>query len=106
MRQLACKVEEIHTTLRKHLAKEEEQLVPLLLQHFTFPEQAELVAQFLCCIPLVAVDAVLAWLRPTVPDHEQEHLLEQVDFSSQHALGNCALIISYNPASLMGFWVV
>lgn len=33
-RQLACKVEEIHITLRKHLAKEEEQLLPLLLRHF------------------------------------------------------------------------
>ena len=32
-------MEEIHTTLRKHLAKEEEQLFPLLLQHFTHAEQ-------------------------------------------------------------------
>ena len=33
-RTLICKVEEIHTTLRKHLAKEE-QLLPLLVQHVT-----------------------------------------------------------------------
>ena len=39
-RQIVCKVEEVHTTLRKHLAKEEEQLFPLLLQHFTHAEQA------------------------------------------------------------------
>ena len=32
-------VQEIHTTLHKHLAKEEEQLLPLLLQHFTHAEQ-------------------------------------------------------------------
>ena len=32
-------MEEIHTTLRKHLAKEEEQLFPLLLEHFTYAEQ-------------------------------------------------------------------
>ena len=38
-RQLDCKVEEIHTTLRKHLAKEEGQLLPLLLEHFTHAEQ-------------------------------------------------------------------
>ena len=95
-----CKVEEIHTTLRKHLAKEEEQLFPLLLQHFTHAEQvsvcwlhafvwcvqgltvaavqAELVAQFLCCIPLTTVDAVLGWLKPSVPAQEQEELLQQV----------------------------
>jgi zinc finger-like protein len=45
-------VEEIHITLRKHLSKEEAQLLPLLLQHFSHAEQAELVAQFLYCIPL------------------------------------------------------
>ena len=40
--------------------------------------QAELVAQFLCCIPLAAVDAFLSWLRPIVPDQEQEQLRTQV----------------------------
>ena len=40
LRQLECKIEEVHITLRKHLAKEEEQLFPLLLKHFTFAEQA------------------------------------------------------------------
>ncbi|KAA6419094.1 MAG: hypothetical protein FRX49_10834 [Trebouxia sp. A1-2] len=78
LRQLECKVEEVHTTLRKHLAKEEEQLFPLLLKHFTFAEQAELVAQFLCCIPLAAVEVVLAWLKPVVPEEEQAELLNHV----------------------------
>lgn len=49
-------MEEIHTTLRKHLRKEEEQLLPLLLAHFSHGEQAELVAQFLCSIPLSTVE--------------------------------------------------
>ena len=44
LRQLECKIEEVHTTLRKHLSKEEEQLLPLLLQHFSFAEQV-----YLCC---------------------------------------------------------
>jgi hypothetical protein len=44
-RGLLCKVEEVHRTLRKHLHKEEEQLVPLLLAHFSHGEQAALVAQ-------------------------------------------------------------
>ena len=104
-------MEEIHTTLRKHLAKEEEQLFPLLLQHFTHAEQvtqpaaltpplpenhqawalrrpvclqAELVAQFLCCIPLTTVDAVLSWLKPSVPQREQEELLQQVTVHTSH----------------------
>ena len=44
LRQLECKIEEVHTTLRKHLAKEEEQLFPLLLKHFTFAEQVNFPA--------------------------------------------------------------
>lgn len=43
VRELVCKVEEVHVTLQKHLRKEEEQLFPLVLQHFTFEEQADLV---------------------------------------------------------------
>ena len=39
LRQLVCKAGEIQTTLLKHLAKEEEQLFPLLLQHFSHTEQ-------------------------------------------------------------------
>ena len=62
VRQLECKTEEVHTTLRKHLAKEEEQLFPLLLKHFTFAEQASssivpavaimpaLSAMLFCCV--------------------------------------------------------
>ncbi len=74
LRRLVCKVEEIHTTLRQHLAKEEAQLLPLLLQHFSHAEQAELVAQFLYCIPLATVEHVLRWIRPMVPQQEQEQL--------------------------------
>ena len=56
LRQLECKIEEVHTTLRKHLAKEEEQLFPLLLKHFTFAEQVDFLAAVLdtgsCVTPL------------------------------------------------------
>lgn len=78
VRLLACKVEEIHTTLRKHLRKEEEQLLPLLLAHFSHGEQAELVAQFLCSIPLSTVEQVLGWLKQQVPQQEQAALLGQL----------------------------
>jgi hypothetical protein len=74
-RELICKVAEIHITLRKHLAKEEAQLLPLLLQHFSAAEQAELVAQFLYCIPLDTVERVLSWLKPMVPLQELQELM-------------------------------
>ena len=40
--------------------------------------QADLVAQFLCCIPLATIEVVLAWLKPIVPEAEQQELLRQV----------------------------
>ena len=43
--ELACKVDEVHVTLQKHLRKEEEQLFPLVLAHFSLREQAELVVR-------------------------------------------------------------
>eukprot|EP00879_Flechtneria_rotunda_P008507 GHRR01008912.1.p1 GENE.GHRR01008912.1~~GHRR01008912.1.p1 ORF type:complete len:1552 (+),score=616.00 GHRR01008912.1:172-4827(+) len=78
IRELICKVEEIHTTLRKHLAKEEAQLLPLLQQHFSHAEQAELVAQFLYCIPLDTVERVLSWLKPMVPLLELQELMQHL----------------------------
>ena len=62
VRAFLLKAEQIHTTVGKHLAKEEEQLLPLLLQHFSPRAQARLVADFLACIPLNAAPAVLSWL--------------------------------------------
>jgi zinc finger-like protein len=78
VRPLLEKVGEIHSTVVHHLAKEEEQLFPLLLANFSHAEQAELVAEFLCRIPLAAADSVLSWLMPIVPPQEQLDLLEQV----------------------------
>ena len=60
LRQLECKIEEVHITLKKHLAKEEEQLFPLLLKHFTFAEQVSakqcqaVLAQYVQPQPLTA----------------------------------------------------
>ena len=59
---LARKVEEVNTTLRKHLDKEEEQLLPLLRDQFTIQEQSDLVVQFMCCIPVSDMTRMLKWL--------------------------------------------
>lgn len=50
-RKLVCKMEEIRATLRKHLAKEEEQLFPLLLKHFSFAEQVLILDLANCHCP-------------------------------------------------------
>lgn len=78
VREFVCKVEEVHMMLRKHLLKEEEQLLPLLLHHFTVDEQAQLIAQSLCCIPLAMVGVVLSWVKTVMTAEEQQALLQQV----------------------------
>jgi zinc finger protein-like protein len=75
LRALSCQVEAVHTTLRKHLAKEQAMLLPMLRSHFTRQEQARLVAQFVYCIPCATVERVLAWLRPRVPERELQALV-------------------------------
>ena len=52
--------------------------------------QATLVTQFLCCIPLATVEAVLAWLKPQVPEEEQQELLAQVR-REKHDIGSHAI---------------
>lgn len=59
---LSCKMEEVRTTIERHLAKEEEQLIPLLIKLFSFTEQASMIAQFLFCIPMTAVQNFTDWI--------------------------------------------
>ena len=89
MRQLMCKVQEIHTTLLKHLAKEEEQLFPLLLKHFSYSEQARpLPCPAMCqllCMPMKAHSCLVKQTEPaTVAQRHQN--VAAVPFSTHSAL--------------------
>ena len=75
---LARKVEEVDTTLRKHLDKEEAQLLPLLRGQFTIQEQSELVVQFMCCIPVSEMTRMLKWLFRSLDKAQRYELMEQV----------------------------
>ena len=75
---LARKVEEVNTTLRKHLDKEEEQLLPLFRDQFTIQEQSELVVQFMCCIPVSDMTRMLKWLFRRLDGGQRLGLVEQV----------------------------
>ena len=64
------------------------------------------MAQFLCCIPLATVDAVLAWLKPQVPKEEQQELLAQVGWQGAHATWTmgCRLMQLQEAAVYAGIW--
>ncbi|KAK9926326.1 hypothetical protein M0R45_023563 [Rubus argutus] len=82
------------TSVSQHMAKEEEQVLPLLIEKFSVEEQASLVWQFLCSIPVNMMAEFLPWLSSSVSPEEyqdlrkclskivpEEKLLQQVIFS-------------------------
>ncbi|KAL5726400.1 hypothetical protein ACHQM5_009446 [Ranunculus cassubicifolius] len=108
-RELASRTGALQTSVSQHMAKEEQQVFPLLIEKFSFEEQASLVWQFLCSIPINMMAEFLPWLSSAVsPDEHQdmlkclckiipdEKLLQQVIFtwmegkpvSEDHRRGN------------------
>ncbi|WOK93020.1 hypothetical protein Cni_G01712 [Canna indica] len=72
-RELASHTGVIKTSLSQHMSKEEEQVFPLLLEKYSFEEQAELVWEFLCSIPVNMMAEFLPWLSSSLsPDEHQE----------------------------------
>ncbi|KAL5228336.1 hypothetical protein ABZP36_016601 [Zizania latifolia] len=93
-RELASCTGAIQTCLTQHMSKEEEQVFPLLTKKFSYEEQADLVWQFLCNIPVNMMAEFLPWLSASVSSdgHEdirsclykivpEEKLLQQVVFA-------------------------
>ncbi|KAL7090978.1 hypothetical protein ACP275_12G076700 [Erythranthe tilingii] len=93
-RELASCTGALQTSISQHMSKEEEQVFPLLKEKFSFEEQASLVWQFLCSIPVNMMAEFLPWLSSSIsPDERQdmrkclhriipdEKLLQQIIFN-------------------------
>lgn len=93
-RELASCTGALQTSINQHMSKEEEQVFPLLSEKFSFEEQASLVWQFLCSIPVNMIAEFLPWLSSSIsPDERQdmrkclhriipdEKLLQQIIFN-------------------------
>ncbi|XP_068327431.1 zinc finger protein BRUTUS-like [Pyrus communis] len=93
-RELASCTGAIQTSISQHMSKEEEQVFPLLIEKFSFEEQASLVWQFLCSIPVNMMAEFLPWLSSSISSDEhqdmrkylskvipEEKLLQQVVFA-------------------------
>ncbi|XP_073004012.1 zinc finger protein BRUTUS [Typha latifolia] len=75
-RELASCTGAIQTSLNQHMSKEEEQVFPLLIEKFSFEEQADLVWQFLCNIPVNMLVEFLPWLSSCVSPDERQDMLK------------------------------
>ncbi|KAK9277135.1 hypothetical protein L1049_006674 [Liquidambar formosana] len=93
-RELASCTGALQTSINQHMSKEEEQVFPLLIEKFSFEEQASLVWQFLCSIPVNMMSEFLPWLSSSISSDEhqamhkclckiipEEKLLQQVIFT-------------------------
>ncbi|GMQ11342.1 hypothetical protein CsSME_00054002 [Camellia sinensis var. sinensis] len=75
-RELASCTGALQTSISQHMSKEEEQVFPLLIEKFTFEEQASLVWQFLCSIPVNMMKKFLPWLSSSISPDEYQNMLK------------------------------
>ncbi|KAK7271233.1 hypothetical protein RJT34_26963 [Clitoria ternatea] len=73
-KELASCTGALQTSVSQHMAKEEEQVFPLLIEKFTLKEQAALVWQFLCSIPVNMMTEFLPWLSTSISSDESHDL--------------------------------
>ncbi|XP_044489871.1 zinc finger protein BRUTUS-like isoform X2 [Mangifera indica] len=73
-RELASCTGALQTSISQHMSKEEEQVFPLLIEKFSFEEQASLVWQFLCSIPVNMMAEFLPWLSTSISSDERQDM--------------------------------
>ncbi|CDO98421.1 unnamed protein product [Coffea canephora] len=73
-RELASCSGALQTSIGQHMSKEEEQVFPLLIEKFSVEEQASLVWQFLCSIPVDKLKEFLPWLSFSISPDENEEM--------------------------------
>ncbi|KAH9607907.1 hypothetical protein KSS87_022262 [Heliosperma pusillum] len=73
-RELASRTGALQTSISQHMSKEEEQVFPLLIEKFSFEEQASLVWRFLCSIPVNMMVEFLPWLSSSVSADESHDM--------------------------------
>ncbi|XP_057960790.1 zinc finger protein BRUTUS-like [Malania oleifera] len=73
-RELASCTGALQTSISQHMFKEEEQVFPLLTEKFSFEEQASLVWQFLCSIPVNMMAEFLPWLSSSISSDDNEDM--------------------------------
>ncbi|KAA8541256.1 hypothetical protein F0562_025137 [Nyssa sinensis] len=76
LRVLASCTGALQTSISQHMSKEEEQVYPLLIEKFSFEEQAALVWQFLCSIPVNMMAKFLPWLSSSISHDEYQDMLK------------------------------
>uniref|UniRef100_A0A1J3CE36 Putative RING finger protein C2F3.16 n=1 Tax=Noccaea caerulescens TaxID=107243 RepID=A0A1J3CE36_NOCCA len=91
IRQVILSIGTIQASISQHMLKEERQVFPLIIEKFSFQEQASLVWQFICSVPAMVLEEFLPWMMSYLSQEEKtevencikvvvpnEHSLQQV----------------------------
>ncbi|XP_048137268.1 zinc finger protein BRUTUS-like At1g74770 isoform X2 [Rhodamnia argentea] len=72
--ELVFSLSTVQSSVCKHMRKEEKQVFWLLMQRFSRKEQASLVWQFLCGVPVMLLENLLPWMISFVSPDEQDQI--------------------------------
>ncbi|KAJ0255812.1 Zinc finger protein BRUTUS-like [Hirschfeldia incana] len=72
LREVILCIGTIQSSICQHMLKEERQVFPLLIEKFSFQEQASLVWQFICSVPVMVLEDFLPWMMSYL-SHEQRN---------------------------------
>ncbi|KAJ4836508.1 hypothetical protein Tsubulata_036212 [Turnera subulata] len=61
----------LQSSICEHMLKEEKQIFPLLMQKFSAREQASLVWQFICSVPVILLEDLFPWMFSFLSQEKQ-----------------------------------
>ncbi|KAL1216715.1 Zinc finger protein BRUTUS-like [Cardamine amara subsp. amara] len=74
LREVILCIGTIQSSICQHMLKEELQVFPLLIENFSFQEQASLVWQFMCSVPVMVLEDLLPWMMSYLSDEEKNEV--------------------------------
>ncbi|KAJ8452371.1 hypothetical protein Cgig2_006176 [Carnegiea gigantea] len=74
LQELMFHIGALQESIRQHMIKEEKQVFPMLISQFSDEEQAWLVWQFMCSVPLILMEELFPWLACFLSRDEQMEL--------------------------------
>ncbi|KAG2253568.1 hypothetical protein Bca52824_083704 [Brassica carinata] len=75
LREVILCIGTIQSSICQHMLKEERQVFPLLIEKFSFREQASLVWQFICSVPVMVLKDFLPWMMSYLSHEEKTEVV-------------------------------
>ncbi|CAH8358857.1 unnamed protein product [Eruca vesicaria subsp. sativa] len=75
LREVILCIGTIQSSICQHMLKEERQVFPLLIEKFSFREQASLVWQFICSVPVMVLKDFLPWMMSYLSHKEKTEVV-------------------------------